>query len=302
MPKVSVILPNYNHAVYLTQRIDSILSQSYQDFELIILDDNSKDDSTKVIDTYRGHPKITHIIYNDENSGSTFKQWEKGIEVANGEFIWIAESDDWSEKNLLEELVTGIEKDQNCVISYCQSYCVYETNVISWVSQHPYLSELMEGSAFIKQYMLMNNTIFNASMVLWKRDLFPKITKEFKNYKLSGDWIFWIELANLGKVHISGRVLNYFRKHDKDISGKAFKSGLNFLEALKIINSLYERNLVSKKDYHAAFKMQFRNYYPIKNSLPPEFKKEIDLLFKHPLTAKSLYYKILLSAVWRNIK
>jgi glycosyltransferase involved in cell wall biosynthesis len=92
MPKVSVILPNYNHQKYLSKRIESILNQSFVDFELIILDDASKDDSREVIQTYVDKDKrITHFIKRKVNSGSTFIQWEKGISLAKGEFIWIAE-------------------------------------------------------------------------------------------------------------------------------------------------------------------------------------------------------------------
>src|ERR1700742_1367615 len=107
MAKVSVIVPNYNHSRYLNQRIDSVLSQTYQDFELIILDDCSTDDSRKIIKQYQEHPKVSHIVFNETNSGTTFKQWKKGIELAKGKYIWIAESDDWCEPNLLETLVGG---------------------------------------------------------------------------------------------------------------------------------------------------------------------------------------------------
>lgn len=79
MLKVSVIVPNYNHALFLEQRIESILNQTFQDFEVIILDDCSTDNSKKIIEKYRTHPKVSKIIYNDVNSGNTFKQWNTGI-------------------------------------------------------------------------------------------------------------------------------------------------------------------------------------------------------------------------------
>ena len=93
MPTVSVIVPNYNHAPYLRQRIESILDQSHQDFELILLDDCSTDGSRDIMESYRGDPRVSHIVYNEANSGSTFRQWDKGIELAQGECVWVAESD-----------------------------------------------------------------------------------------------------------------------------------------------------------------------------------------------------------------
>lgn len=78
-PRVSVIVPNFNYARFLRRRIDSILSQTYQDFELILLDDASSDDSRAVIDLYRGNPHVTHVCINDVNSGGVFHQWRRGL-------------------------------------------------------------------------------------------------------------------------------------------------------------------------------------------------------------------------------
>lgn len=77
MPTVSVIVPNYCHAPYLEQRIESILQQTFQDFELILLDDCSTDGSREILERYRNHPKVSGIFYNERNSGSPFKQWKK---------------------------------------------------------------------------------------------------------------------------------------------------------------------------------------------------------------------------------
>ncbi|RZK76536.1 MAG: glycosyltransferase family 2 protein [Pedobacter sp.] len=220
MPKVSVIIPNYNHSSFLRQRIESVLNQTYQDFEVILLDDKSTDDSTEVITSYKDHPKVAKIIINEENSGSTFKQWERGINASSAELIWIAESDDWCEPSLLQELVLPFDIDPNCTISYCQSHCILESNVIAWSSSHTLLSENIAGHDFIKRYMLKNNTVFNASMVVWKKETYSKISKNYLSYRFCGDWLFWIEFALQGNVHISGKTLNYFRKHAKDVSSE----------------------------------------------------------------------------------
>ena len=91
MPKVSVIIPNYNHAQFLEQRVESVLNQTFQDFEIIFLDDASTDNSKEVFSKYSNHPKISHVIFNETNSGSPFKQWNKGFGLSTGEYIWIAE-------------------------------------------------------------------------------------------------------------------------------------------------------------------------------------------------------------------
>ena len=85
MPTVSVIVPNYCHAPYLEQRIESILQQTFQDFELILLDDCSTDGSREILERYRNHPKVSGIFYNERNSGSPFQKTGRGKVVAFGD-------------------------------------------------------------------------------------------------------------------------------------------------------------------------------------------------------------------------
>ena len=116
-PSVSVIIPNYNHAPFLKERIDSVINQHYDNFEVIILDDCSKDNSREVIEQYRNHPKVKHIVYNEANSGSTFIQWHKGFRLAEGEYIWIAESDDVADLDFLAKLTAAINGDKSITIA-----------------------------------------------------------------------------------------------------------------------------------------------------------------------------------------
>ena len=101
MPRVSVIIPNYNYARYLRERIDSVLAQREKDMEVLLLDDGSSDDSIAVMQEYAKKDPRVQIIRNPQNSGSPFLQWEKGIALSSGEYIWIAEADDSAQPELL---------------------------------------------------------------------------------------------------------------------------------------------------------------------------------------------------------
>src|SRR4051794_30504658 len=103
-PKVSVVIPNYNHGPYLRERIDSVLGQTFGDFEVIILDDASTDNSHAILTRYYTKPRM-RILVNRRNSGSAFPQWNRGIELARGDYVWIAESDDSADPRFLETLV-----------------------------------------------------------------------------------------------------------------------------------------------------------------------------------------------------
>ena len=97
---------------------------------MIILDDKSTDNSLEVIEKYRSHPKVVKVIISEVNSGSPFKQWEKGIREAKGDIIWIAESDDYCAPTLLERLVLEFEKHSDLVLSFSTSRIMDETGVL----------------------------------------------------------------------------------------------------------------------------------------------------------------------------
>ncbi|MGJ7033661.1 glycosyltransferase family 2 protein [Niabella hirudinis] len=284
MPKVSVIVPNYNHGAYLQKRIDSILNQTFQDFEVIILDDVSVDNSKDIIEQYRGNTKVQHIVYNAVNSGSTFKQWDKGVGLARGEYIWFAESDDWCEPSLLEHLVHGIESDEDCVVSYCQAYCVDGVNKIRFTSHHGCLSEIKAGDAFIRDFMIKTTSIFNASMAIWKKKYYDQISRRFIDFKMCGDWLFWVEMAGLGKVHISGRVLNYFRKHDADVSGAMYKTGKGTIEEIQALQIIFRKGLIDEPSYAVGLRRFIRAFYKGHKKFSPQVRQDFESELKNALS------------------
>ena len=126
-PLVSVIIPNYNHARFLDARIQSVLDQEYPNFEVIILDDNSIDNSLEIISKYKNHSRVREILVNKENSGSPFIQWGKGIQLAKGHYIWIAESDDYCEKSFLIKLVDLCVRN-DLAYAFCRSKTIGMNN------------------------------------------------------------------------------------------------------------------------------------------------------------------------------
>lgn len=271
---VSVIVPNYCHSQYLDERIQSILNQTYQDFELIILDDCSPDDgaSREVIDRYRDNPHISHIVYNEVNSGSPFKQWYKGFELAVGKYIWIAESDDKCDKRLLETLVDACQKD-DAVLAFCKSQVFYDTGE-KFINGSQISMErgfTMDGKLFVSEYLWIRNTIVNASAVIFRKDDAMAVKPLYTEFRAAGDWMFWIELAERGKVTFVAQVLSFFRKHPLGTTVVSNKTGLSLKENYLIFNYL------SKKGYFGFYKRLKFKLRIIKYSkdINNEGKKEI---------------------------
>jgi glycosyltransferase involved in cell wall biosynthesis len=248
-PRLSVIIPNYNHASFLEQRIESVLNQTYQDFEVIILDDCSTDHSRDIIERYRNHPKVRLILYNETNSGNTFVQWKKGIELAEGAWIWMAESDDWCEPTFLEETYPS-QDDPNLkhvVLSYCGSI-MYRGNDILLYPTIRHMNSVVEGKTFVRNYMASGNAIYNASMCIFRKSAF-NVIQHLEKFVFSGDWFVWIHIALQGDVKISGKCLNYFRKHDTDVSGASYLNGTYHTEYLTLQKYLLDNEHIDAVMY-----------------------------------------------------
>jgi glycosyltransferase involved in cell wall biosynthesis len=222
MHKVSVIVPNYNHAPYLHDRINSVLDQTFQDFELVLMDDCSSDNSREIMERYRDHPKVSQLVFNEKNSGNPFEQWEKGISLTSGEYIWIAESDDWCSRDFLDTAMEALQKSENLSLFFSRSYQIDQANAVLndllwWTADLPKYdwekNFTEQGVDLIRNCLIKKNVIVNASAVVFRRgelrDHFSKISRLRKN----GDWLFWTLLLLKGEVAYHGIPLNYFRDH-----------------------------------------------------------------------------------------
>lgn len=245
-PLVSVIIPNYNHARYLEKRILSVLNQSYNNFEVIILDDKSTDDSIRIIDKYSSNPLVSNVVINSVNSGSTFIQWDRGFLLAKGELIWIAESDDYCEPDLLEKLVSAYKSNDRCVVAYCSSqYVDSEDNELPTVAISAKHISTYTGERFIKHKMAYGSAIWNASSAIFDKKVALSLSKEYQTYKACGDRLFWIKMAEKGNVIHLNESLNYFRQHLNKVSPRRFRDGTSMSEEYQIHSYLCKKKYIS---------------------------------------------------------
>ena len=242
MPKVSVIVPNYNHAPFLRQRIDSVLQQTFQDFEVILLDDCSTDDSRSILSSYAGDPRV-RIEFNDANSGSTFKQWNKGVRLARGEYVWIAESDDYADPHFLERLVAVLDCRPQVVFVSSRSWQVSDDGQLEGFAG-AHLSDLdpfrwtadfcADGREECRKYLVLLNTVVNASAVVFRRAIYHRAGDADENLRLCGDWKLWASMALLGEVAYIAEALNYFRFHKSTVRIQSTKRGLMAVEYMEM--------------------------------------------------------------------
>lgn len=234
---VSIIVPSYNHAQFLEERIESILNQDFDNFEVILLDDLSPDNSAEILKKYQDHPKVSHCIINEKNSGSTFYQWNKGIDLAKGELIWIAESDDVADPHFLAKLVPKFDQNPNLVLAYSQSYRMNAQGEVTGTWKDCTDSSDAElftndfelsGLEYFEKFLKTGNTIPNASGVIFKKQTYLDVGGANPRLKFIGDWDIWAKVVTQGDIFFTPECLNYFRYHDTSVIAQARKNKDHF--------------------------------------------------------------------------
>lgn len=186
-PRVSVILPAYNREALVARAIDSVLAQTFQDFELIIVDDASKDGTRAVLERYRDHPKV-RLILSDVNRGGSGAR-NLGIEAATGELIAFQDSDDVWLPHKLAAQVAALDANPKAGLCYCAS--LFSEGPRSYYIPEP-VFERLEGD--MAREILRRNTTSTQVLVL-RRDVLDRAGPFDESLKRFQDWDLMIRVA-----------------------------------------------------------------------------------------------------------
>lgn len=228
--QVTAIVPNYNHAEFLKQRLDSIIGQTYPLIDVIILDDCSSDDSRSVIDSYVSrYPLRIKAIFNDTNSGSVFSQWEKGHALAEGNLIWICESDDFCEPTFVERMIPAF-RDPSVMLAFGRiEFVDSKGSIVSGLERY---REDAEPGIWDRQLVRpawqwfnggfgIKNVIANVGGSLWRRTHIDEaVWKKAREFKVMGDWYLYASQAQGGQIAYEPHAIAYFRSHNGNTSGR----------------------------------------------------------------------------------
>ena len=241
-PLVTILVPNYNHGAYLRQRLDSIFAQSWTNFEVLLMDDCSTDDSRTILQDYADrYPDKARVIFNQVNSGGVFHQWEKGLRAARGDLIWVAESDDWCSPNFLETLVPFFA-NQAVQLAYATTCFMNKDGTEQVWSLAEYLSDLgpdrwqssfvMTAPQIVAEGFAERNLIPNVSSAVFRRlDRLEVLENDiWRTMRTCGDWVFYLNQIRGGLIAFSPDAQNFYRQHPANTSVTSFSKDSYYIE------------------------------------------------------------------------
>ncbi|MGX7872043.1 glycosyltransferase [Mesorhizobium sp. ORM6] len=249
-PKVTAIVPNYNHARFLEQRLESILCQTYENIDVLILDDCSHDTSREIIQRYCDrYPDRVRSLFNVQNSGNVFRQWRKGIEHSEGDLVWICESDDFCEPDFIEHLVPYL-RDRSVKLAFGRiQFSNQSGRPQAGLDQYRESAEtgiwdepmVRPASEWFTHGFGVNNLIANVGGCLWRRQALPAtVWAEAESFSVVGDWFLYCHLAGGGHIAYEPASVAYFRQHGQNTSVSAFMSAPYYTEHHRLMTLLRE--------------------------------------------------------------
>lgn len=208
MPKISVVMPVYNGELYLREAIDSILGQTYTDFEFIIINDGSTDNTEEIINSYAD----SRIVYlkNEINSGIVYTL-NRGLESAKGEYIARMDADDISLPSRFEKQIKFLDK--NTHIAVCgTSFLIFGSQIKEYTFIHSNNPEMAKAELFF------SSSLGHPSVMIRKAIIDKYSLKYEKDYQGLEDYVLWWRIAKFGDIVSLKEPLLKYRQHSAQIT------------------------------------------------------------------------------------
>ncbi|MCH8171215.1 MAG: glycosyltransferase family 2 protein [Bacteroidetes bacterium] len=214
-PLISVVIPSYNSSEFIRETIESVLNQTYKNFEIIVVDDESSDNTVSILkDLSNKNKRINY--YQIPHNGRPSVPRNYGVEKSNGKFVAFLDADDIWVENKLKKQISEFEKHPDYILVYSMSVTFGVANLFS-----PYYEvlPLLHKVCKRKQELLNMGNSITCSTVLINKEHFQKVGgfDEDPNLQIE-DYDLWIRLSELGHFGFVSRIHTYYRVHGKQFS------------------------------------------------------------------------------------
>lgn len=241
---ISIVIPMYNVENYIERCLYSVLSQKYQNFEVVLIDDGSTDNTMEIVETFFSNHTISHQIINQKNQGVSTAR-NKGIDVANGEYICFLDSDDMIRIDFLSKMYEQIIKNNSDVV-ICEYREIHDNEISSMIE--PLISDEIHNARVITNIIALKGFLYrriNTGVwsILIKMNILRKYNIRFKEgYRYSEDVHFIYRIFNKASaITILKEQLYLYRIRPTSVMGKVDASRLDGLELMNDLEGYFLR-------------------------------------------------------------
>lgn len=244
MAKISVIIPVYNVEAYLPRCLDSVLAQTFDDIEVLCINDCSSDKSLDILKDFAKRDERVKVFSNEKNIGGALSR-NVGLDNATGEYIYFLDSDDWLDANYLEVMLKTIEKADTDIIMNMSMMQEYVTKSVPYVQ--PDMLQVDADGQYVDKYGMIAKTPCLLWARLYKRDFLEKYNLRLSSMRTTcDDYIFhYISHIYTDKTFVFMGPVYHYRIHQESITGQAKKEkcwDIQFIKAYDVIYDYYKEH------------------------------------------------------------
>jgi glycosyltransferase involved in cell wall biosynthesis len=208
-PLVSVVIPTYNSSGTLIRSIESVFKQTYRNFEIIVIDDGSTDDTKTVLAPYSNDKRIMYLY--QDNAGCGVAR-NNGVAIAQGEFIAFLDADDYWHEEKLRFQMEIFEKHADVIVCYTESYIKEPLSDLVWETKRNI--HQLPRSGILTRFFAFHNVVTLSSAIV-RKSSFEKVGGFTNHYDLMmvADLDLWLKLAPTGKFYAIPTPLMFYQIH-----------------------------------------------------------------------------------------
>jgi hypothetical protein len=234
-PRVTFLVPCYNYGRYLAQALDSLLSQTLRDLELIVIDDGSQDDSMAVLTRYSDEPRV-RVLHHEKNKGHIYS-YNEGLALARGKYIGILSADDYCQRS------DAVARQVNLFEGYPQVGMVYSAHTMlepdgRQITVAPLPQDCVRNGLDEFRSLLWGNYILHSGTLL-RREVQEALGPYDPALPQSGDWDLWLRASAAHDVGYIAEPLYVYRLHRTNMQSKGIAPALQADQNVRTLDKAY---------------------------------------------------------------
>jgi glycosyltransferase involved in cell wall biosynthesis len=234
-PKVSVCIPAHDAAAFLPAAIETVLAQDYDDFQLIVSDDASSDNTAEVCDRYRD-PRFS-VVRSDDRLGQA-GNWNRCVELARGDYVILLHADDELVAGYLERAVGLLDGEGDVGLLHCAAQHIDGSGTPLSV-QRLFEKDLIDRGDVVLRHLLLTGCVINPAGVLVQREAYEEAGRFTDRIVWGVDWHMWIRIALRRPVAYLADPLARYREHEHSGTSAVMTSGRNASDESWALDDLF---------------------------------------------------------------
>lgn len=238
IPKVSILITAYNSGRFILDAINSVLTQTYSDWEIVLINDGSTDDTEKIIDKVINSDNRIRYFRNGKNMGF-ISSLNKGLKLSRGELIARLDSDDiWLDRRKLEKQVNYLSKHVDAVLIGTWGHRIDQVSKKIANIKYP------SSDKDIRNYIMIENCFLHSSVV-FRKDLILRVGGYDEEFKSAEDYALWLKIGKSGKMHNLPDYMVGYRMNNSGISMTRYDEQIrNTIKAVHRYGSEYPHSFI----------------------------------------------------------